>query len=210
MARPYERLLLMYYNAVTPLYSTLHLTPDRFDGRDRSGSAPEHPTDTTLGPVSRTENAMERHDRASEIVSKMTKPTETTVRRMRNQRQHSTGPELALRRVLHARGLRYRVNRPAVTALRSRPDIIFSGPRVAVYIDGCFWHSCPKHGTLARTNHSWWAAKLAANTRRDREADRQLRASGWTVLRFWEHEDPLTCADIVEATVRTPRLGPER
>ena|SRR6185369_2324217 len=113
-----------------------------------------------------------------------------------------TLPERAIRSELHRRGFRFRVDRSPLTGLRSRADILFGPARVAVYVDGCFWHSCPQHGTRPKANSEWWKRKLDRNQERDRETDRVLREHGWTVLRIWEHEDPVAAADRVEATVR--------
>jgi DNA mismatch endonuclease (patch repair protein) len=111
----------------------------------------------------------------------------------------STGPELLLRRALHRRGLRYRVN---FRGLPGRPDVAFTRARLAVFVDGCFWHRCPEHGSLPKNNRNWWAAKLDRNVERDREQDETLRALGWLSIRVWEHEDPLTAADHIETVWR--------
>ncbi|PWU54783.1 very short patch repair endonuclease [Micromonospora sp. S4605] len=108
----------------------------------------------------------------------------------------STKPELALRRELHRRGLRFRVNPPG---LPGRPDVAFTRARVAVFVDGCFWHRCPEHSTLPRNNREWWLAKLERNVVRDRAKDAALAELGWTVLHVWEHEAPDAAADRVEA-----------
>ena len=99
--------------------------------------------------------------------------------------RHSTQPELALRQALHASGLRFRVNRKD---LPGRPDLVLSRARLAIFIDGCFWHSCPEHGVMPKNNGEWWRAKLASNVERDRRKDRELEDLGWTVLHFWEHQ----------------------
>jgi DNA mismatch endonuclease (patch repair protein) len=85
---------------------------------------------------------------------------------------------------------------------RRRADMLFPGVRVAVFVDGCFWHSCPQHASVPRANQQWWIDKLRRNVDRDRETDARLEALGWTVLRFWEHEDPARAVDVVETTVR--------
>jgi DNA mismatch endonuclease (patch repair protein) len=122
---------------------------------------------------------------------------------MRAQRRTGTAPELALRRALWARGLRYRVDaRLPLPRLRRRADLLFPGAQVAVFVDGCFWHDCPKHGTRPKMNADWWAEKIAGNVRRDRDTDDQLRAIGWQALRLWEHDDPFEAADWVEGVVR--------
>src|SRR4051794_33719830 len=95
--------------------------------------------------------------------------------RMSRVRRRDTRPELALRRQLHGRGLRYRVDAPPFPGLRSRADIVFGPAQVAVYVDGCFWHGCPVHGNLPKNNREWWRAKLAANAARDRQTDELLR-----------------------------------
>lgn len=123
--------------------------------------------------------------------------------RMSRQRSRDTSPERALRSLLHRRGLRYRLHRRPVPGLRRQADLVFPGPRVAVFVDGCFWHSCPQHATSPKANGPWWAAKLARNVERDRETDRRLAEAGWVVMRVWEHEDPATAADRVAAAVKT-------
>ena len=123
--------------------------------------------------------------------------------RMSKQRRRDTAPELQLRKSLFARGLRYRVDAPLPGMPRRRADVLFTRRRVAVFVDGCFWHSCPLHGTLPRSNHDWWVAKLMKNVARDRETDAHLLNIGWVVLRYWEHEDMGSAAEVVERTVRT-------
>ena len=123
--------------------------------------------------------------------------------RFQRQRTYDTAPEMALRRELHRRGLRYRVNM-APLAGRRRADVIFPRVKVAVFVDGCFWHRCPDHGLDPKHNSGWWRDKLDRNVARDREVDAQLRSAGWTVIRIWEHEDPERAADGIEALVRTP------
>lgn len=107
---------------------------------------------------------------------------------MQRQGRRDTKPEMLLRRALWARGLRYRVDRAPIPGMRRRADLVFGPSRVAVYVDGCFWHSCPEHATLPKNNREWWREKLAANVRRDRDTDRQLLEAGWQVVRIWEHE----------------------
>jgi DNA mismatch endonuclease (patch repair protein) len=99
--------------------------------------------------------------------------------------------------------MRFRVDQALVGLPRRRADITFPRARVVVFVDGCFWHSCPLHATSPKSNASWWAYKLAANASRDRETDLHLRELGWRVLRFWEHEDPEQAADVVQAAVRS-------
>jgi DNA mismatch endonuclease (patch repair protein) len=120
---------------------------------------------------------------------------------MQRQGRRDTAAELALRRELHRRGRRFYVDRAPLPGLRRRADLVFPRLRVAVYVDGCFWHSCPLHATRPRNNAEWWAAKLAANVARDRDTDARLTAAGWTVVRIWEHEDPIAAADHVHAAL---------
>lgn len=111
--------------------------------------------------------------------------------------RRDTSPEIALRRQLHARGLRFRVQLKVPGNNRRTIDVAFTRPRLAVYMDGCFWHGCPEHGRRPHTNSEWWDWKLARNKARDRSTDSELRDAGWEVLRFWEHEDPALAADAV-------------
>ncbi len=116
----------------------------------------------------------------------------------------STKPELALRRELHGRGLRFRVNHPG---LPGRPDLAFTRAKLAIFVDGCFWHRCPEHGTLPRNNRDWWQQKLDRNVARDRAKDTALTELGWMVLHVWEHEATNAAADRVEAEWRR-RVSP--
>ena len=127
-------------------------------------------------------------------------------RRMRSQARRDTAPEIALRRLLHGAGLRYRVDY-RLPGFRSRPDIAFVRERVAVFMDGCFWHSCPQHSTVPVRNREWWQGKLGGNVRRDQSTTEQLTRLGWRVIRVWEHEDPRDAARQVEMAVRARRSG---
>lgn len=125
-------------------------------------------------------------------------------RRMQNTGRRDTSCELALRSALHALGLRYRVDWP-LPGTRCRADVVFSRWHVAVFVDGCFWHGCPTHGTWPKTNASWWREKIARNMQRDRNTDAQLTCAGWTVLRIWEHEDMERAARTVARIVSAQR-----
>lgn len=127
-----------------------------------------------------------------------------TRRRMQLARRRDTRAELQLRRELHRRGRRFRVDRAPLPGLRRRADVVFTRQQVAVYVDGCFWHACPVHGTVPRHNRQWWIAKLAANERRDRDTDRRLREAGWRVVRVWEHQSAADAADEVERWLLAP------
>lgn len=117
--------------------------------------------------------------------------------------RRDTAPELAVRRELHRRGLRYRVDYPLPMAPRRRTDIAFTRLKVAVFIDGCFWHGCPTHGTSPARNSDYWGPKLDRNRARDVETTRLLADAGWLVLRYWEHEPARDVADSIERTYRS-------
>lgn len=114
-----------------------------------------------------------------------------------------TLPEVAVRRILHAAGLRYRVNTRPDPTLRRTADVLFTRRRVAVFIDGCYWHGCPDHYTVPKANADFWREKLERNRERDAETTRVLSGRGWQVMRFWTHEDPRSiAASIIEAVGR--------
>ena len=121
---------------------------------------------------------------------------------MSRQATRDTEPELLLRRELHARGLRYRVDAPLPGMPRRRADILFTRAKVAVFVDGCFWHGCPAHKTAPANNAAWWTAKLTRNVERDRETDAHLDSLGWTVVRVWEHENMTQAATDIGRIVR--------
>ncbi|MEU5042714.1 very short patch repair endonuclease [Streptomyces griseorubiginosus] len=124
---------------------------------------------------------------------------------MSRQASRNTQPELTVRRLLHAEGLRYRVHYPVPGMPRRSMDIAFSKLRIAVFLDGCYWHGCPEHATHPRANAEWWRSKLDRNIARDRETTDHLTAAGWTVLRFWEHESAADVARRIETTVQSRR-----
>jgi DNA mismatch endonuclease (patch repair protein) len=126
---------------------------------------------------------------------------------MRSNKRRDTRPELLVRRLLHARGLRYRVDHRVVQESRTRADIAFTRQRIAVFIDGCFWHSCPDHLHLPKANADYWVAKLARNVERDAEVTLLLRSLGWTVLRFWEHVPAEDAVAEIIAAVELRRRG---
>jgi DNA mismatch endonuclease (patch repair protein) len=121
---------------------------------------------------------------------------------MQRVRQRNTSAESALRRELHALGLRYRVQVPVLIKPRRVADVTFVGPRVAVFVDGCFWHGCPTHATWPKKNAEFWRAKIVANQERDRDTDSRLRAGGWEVVRVWAHEQPRDAASRIARLVR--------
>jgi DNA mismatch endonuclease (patch repair protein) len=126
---------------------------------------------------------------------------------MRSTGRRDTAPEVAVRAILFRKGLRYRIDRKPLAGLRRRADIVFVAARVAVYIDGCFWHGCPLHATWPKENADFWRDKIETNRRRDKDTDRRLREAGWTVIRVWEHEDPVHAADRIAAAVRAGRAA---
>lgn len=125
--------------------------------------------------------------------------------RMRRVRRKDTAAEVAIRQELHRRGLRFRIDHK-IPAVRTRPDIVFPGKQTAIFVDGCFWHRCPEHGTLPKTNRTWWLAKLEGNEERDRRSDLALSSLGWKVLRVWEHENPREAAIRIEEALTIPTI----
>lgn len=131
--------------------------------------------------------------------------SEATRRSMQGNRGRDTGPEIAVRRIVHSRGLRYRVDARPLAALNRRADLVFSRAKVAVFIDGCFWHGCPDHHTVAKANATYWAEKVAGNRRRDLDTSERLKDAGWLVLRFWEHQPPSEVAEAIIHAVQERR-----
>jgi DNA mismatch endonuclease (patch repair protein) len=123
---------------------------------------------------------------------------------MRRNTKVDTKPELRLRSLLHSRGLRFRKNLLLRLNERTvRPDIVFTRQRLAVFVDGCFWHRCPQHGTSPRFNTSYWQGKLDRNVERDRQIDEALQRDGWVTVRLWEHESVESAAQhVIESLQR--------
>ncbi|MFG2263395.1 very short patch repair endonuclease [Streptomyces sp. NPDC048720] len=134
--------------------------------------------------------------------------TAAVSRRMSRQRSRDTGVEVLLRKELHRVGLRYRVHRRPLPGLRREADVVFGPARVAVFVDGCYWHGCPEHATWPKTNADFWRTKITRNQERDRETDRKLIDAGWMPVRVWEHEDPAAAARKVAEVVRQRRPLP--
>ncbi|MFG3519968.1 very short patch repair endonuclease [Nocardia nova] len=179
----------------------------RSDGRAVSRS---------LGPVSssssRFENLIEGWElaRAAGRVRDETQAAESWASSpsaravMRANRGRDTSPELRLRALLFQRGLRYRVSVRPISGLRRTADIVFPRARVAVFVDGCYWHGCPEHYRPSTKNPEFWAAKIASNRLRDADTDRALSDAGWTVVRCWEHEDPkISAENVIDALHRS-------
>ncbi|MEU6090558.1 very short patch repair endonuclease [Streptomyces sp. NPDC047085] len=131
-------------------------------------------------------------------------------RNMQAIRSRDTKPEQLIRRLIHARGLRYRVCARPLPDLRRTADMVFRPVKVAVFVDGCYWHGCPEHYIPPRTNSGYWSEKVLRNVARDRDTDRRLNEAGWLVLRFWEHEPSDACADKIAAVVNRRRAALRR
>jgi len=130
----------------------------------------------------------------------------TVALKMSRQRRRDTPPELALRKELHRHGLRYFTHRRPLPNLRRQADVVFPRVRVAVFVDGCFWHGCPEHGVRPTTNNWYWQEKIARNGARDTDTDRRLTEGGWMAIRVWEHESTTQAATRVIATVTERRI----
>ena len=127
-------------------------------------------------------------------------------RNMQANRSRDTKPELRLRSILHRRGMRFRVAHMPLSGVRWTADVVFTRAKVAVFVDGCFWHGCPEHFKLPTRNENYWAPKVNRTRERDAEFDRLLRDAGWVVIRVWEHEPVDVVADLVDATVSNRRI----
>lgn len=128
---------------------------------------------------------------------------------MQGNKGYDSTPELAVRRAVHALGLRYRVGTRPLPGLNRRADLVFRRARVAVFVDGCFWHGCPDHFIGPKSNVEYWNTKIGRNVVRDRDTTAVITAGGWEVVRVWEHEDPTLVADAVAQLVgvRLAALG---
>ena len=134
--------------------------------------------------------------------------TSPAVRRsMQGNRARDTSPELVIRRLLHGRGLRFRTHRRPLADLRCLADVVFPRERIAIFVDGCFWHGCPAHFRIPARNRDYWRSKIDRNRRRDARNEAALQEAGWMVLRFWEHDDADLCARRVEQAVRARRAA---
>ena len=121
--------------------------------------------------------------------------------RMRANRSRDTKPEKQLRSLLHRQGFRFRVDISPIPGVRRRADIVFTRAKVAIFVDGCFWHGCPDHATWPKANAKFWREKIEANRRRDADTNAKFEEAGWTVIRVWEHEDPFSAARSVAAAL---------
>jgi len=131
---------------------------------------------------------------------------EAATRIARANRRVDTAPERLLRSGLHRAGLRFRKDLPLrLDGLVVRPDVVFTRAKLAVFVDGCFWHSCPRHQHVPKRNRSYWVPKFAANRARDRRVDVALAVAGWRVVRIWEHDVPDPGVSVVVAALEGPR-----
>uniref|UniRef100_UPI0012D3BD5B very short patch repair endonuclease n=1 Tax=Catellatospora paridis TaxID=1617086 RepID=UPI0012D3BD5B len=124
---------------------------------------------------------------------------------MSRQRARDTGIEVSVRQELHRMGLRFRIHRRPLQGVRREADLIFTRVKVAVFVDGCFWHGCPDHATWPKNNEQFWRTKIEGNRARDVDTDARLAAAGWLTVRIWEHEKAVDAALRVAATVRDRR-----
>jgi DNA mismatch endonuclease (patch repair protein) len=128
--------------------------------------------------------------------------------RMQRQASRDTAPEVALRSALHRLGLRYRVHVRPISEVRREADVVFRRVRVAVFVDGCFWHGCPDHASWPKANSAWWRDKIETNRARDRDTDARLAEAGWLALRVWEHEPPQDAAQRIASVIRNRMATP--
>ena len=136
--------------------------------------------------------------RGNEIQGKLKAPppsSDAALSRMKAAKPKDTAPEITLRSEIHRRGFRYRVDTKPLKELNRRADIVFRPTKVAVFVDGCFWHGCPEHGTWPKANAEFWEVKIKRNQKRDVDTNRRLEEAGWKVVRVWEHEDVEVAAD---------------
>jgi DNA mismatch endonuclease (patch repair protein) len=131
--------------------------------------------------------------------------SEAARNRMKAARQRDTAAEMALRSKLHRIGLRYRVDVSPLKGIRRRADVVFRPTKVAVYVDGCFWHGCPIHGTWPKANAEFWREKIERNKERDADTNQRLKEAGWKVIRVWEHENPKEVAEKIAQIVQERR-----
>ena len=133
-----------------------------------------------------------------------------TRRRMQLTPRRDTRPEMRVRSLLHRAGLRFRVHSKIISSIRLWADICFPRQRVAVFIDGCFWHGCPVHCRPSKSNVNYWRYKIERNRARDVESTALLQSLGWNVLRYWEHERPEAVAATIQSNVRMVKTWPRR
>lgn len=136
------------------------------------------------------------------MVRKPVPSSSAALARMKAAKPRDTAPEKALRSALHKKGLRFRIDQKPITELNRRADIVFRSAKVAVFVDGCFWHGCPIHGTQAKANAEFWRKKIERNKERDVETNQLLKKAGWKVVRVWEHEKTEKVAEKIREIVK--------
>ena len=144
------------------------------------------------------------HDIKKDIkqIIRPTASSNAALKRMQSAKPRDTAPEKAIRSALHGLGLRYTIDTKPVKELNRRADILFRSLKIAVFVDGCFWHGCPIHGTQSKANAEFWLTKINQNQERDAHTNKYLEKAGWKVIRVWEHEDPLVASKKVYDIVR--------
>jgi len=127
--------------------------------------------------------------------------SDVALKRMQAAKPRDTAPEKSLRSELHKKGLRFRIDIRPVKELNRRADIVFRSAKVAIFVDGCFWHGCPIHGTQAKANAEFWKNKIKQNQIRDADTNKRLKKAGWRVVRAWEHENPEKASEKIYSIV---------
>ena len=146
-----------------------------------------------------------RRKQGAEIKRSLTPPppsSEAALKRMLAAKPRDTAPEKAIRSAIHHRGLRFRIDVRPIKELNRRADIVFRSAKVAVFVDGCFWHGCPIHGTQAKANAEFWHLKIKQNQKRDADTTQRLEQAGWKVIRVWEHDDPVEAAEKIYNAIK--------
>ena len=185
---------------------------DKLGGFRPNDSSPRRsrPRSAAEGPAS-DQGGSRRVEARVVVVSESWATSENARRSMQANRSRDTGPELAVRRLVHAAGLRYRVDVRPVPTLRCKADLVFTRAKVAVFVDGCFWHGCEEHFTHPKANADYWEQKINRNKSRDAASTRALDEQGWTVLRYWEHQPAAEVAKAIKAALAaTLALRPSR
>jgi DNA mismatch endonuclease, patch repair protein len=142
-------------------------------------------------------------EKVADLNGERPSPSSTAaLRRMQAAKPRDTAPEKALRTVLHKKGLRFRLQVKPIETLNRTVDVVFPSVKVAVFVDGCFWHGCPIHGTQPKANAQFWQAKIQRNRERDVDTSLQLKKAGWRVVRIWEHDNPESAAQRIYNIVR--------
>jgi len=130
-----------------------------------------------------------------ETITRPSPSSFAALKRMRAAKPRDTAPEKALRSAIFRKGLRFRVDAKPIQEFNRKADIVFRTAKIAVFVDGCFWHGCPIHGTQAKANAEYWRNKIKQNQLRDLDTNEKLKRAGWKVVRVWEHENPEKAAE---------------